>query len=283
VDKILGKLGKPEGIKSYKPFHSIGEDFLQNYMGMAGIPVEIVPEFPFDAEMVILTEQAKYDPEIIVKIKKHLQAGNDVMITSGLFRALQDKGIKDIVEMVYTERKAAIDTILVSTRRIPAVTKATITIPQMTYMTNDSWEDISTLDYGNAWPMLQQIAYSKGNLFVWIIPENFSHIYALPDLALNRLRSILAKDIKIHIEGPAQIALLTYDNNSFVVQSFLDSPVTITIMTDESKSITDLRSGESLTGSNSRKNKIYGRNEEVATRYQVTIPPHSFRGFAILK
>jgi hypothetical protein len=54
-------------------------------------------------------------------------------------------------------------------------------------------------------------------------------------------------------------------------------------VTDESKSITDLRSGERLTGSNSQKNKIYGRNEEVATRYQVTIPPHSFRGFAILK
>jgi len=29
VDKFLGQLGNPIGIKSYKPYHSLGEDFLQ--------------------------------------------------------------------------------------------------------------------------------------------------------------------------------------------------------------------------------------------------------------
>jgi hypothetical protein len=281
VDKILGQLGNPKGIKSYKPFHSIGEDFLQNYMGMAGIPVEIVPEFPEDEQLVILTEQAKFDPGILLKMKNHMRAGKDILITSGLFRALQDKGIKDIVEMEYTDRKADVDTILVSTRRSPAVAKTTIKIPQMTYMTNDSWEDISTLDYGNGWPMLQQIAYSKGNMFIWVVPENFSHIYALPDLALNRLRNILSRDVKVHIEGPAQIALFTYDNNTFVVESFLDNPVTITLVTEESKSIMDLKSKQVFSGESTQNEKIYGREGNNITRYQVTIEPHSFRGFKI--
>jgi hypothetical protein len=212
-----------------------------------------------------------------------LREGKDILITSGLFRALQDKGIKDIVEMEYTDRKADIDTILVTDRRIPVVTKTTIKIPQMTYMTNDSWEDISTLDYGNGWPMLQQIAYSKGNMFIWVVPENFSHIYALPDLALNRLRNILSKDIKVHIEGPSQVALFNYDNNTFVVESFLNTPVTISVVTDESKSIMDLKSGESLTGNSLRNEKIFGRNGTMITKYQLIIPPHSFRGFSIVK
>jgi hypothetical protein len=214
-------------------------------------------------------------------MKNHMRAGKDILITSGLFRALQDKGIKDIVEMEYTDRKADVDTILVSTRRIPAVAKTTIKIPQMTYMTNDSWEDISTLDYGNGWPMLQQIAYSKGNMFIWVVPENFSHIYALPDLALNRLRNILSRDVKVHIEGPAQIALFTYDNNTFVVESFLDNPVTITLVTEESKSIMDLKSKQVFSGESTQNEKIYGREGNNITRYQVTIEPHSFRGFKI--
>jgi len=32
VDGFIGKLGKPVGIKNYKPFNSLGEDFLQNFL-----------------------------------------------------------------------------------------------------------------------------------------------------------------------------------------------------------------------------------------------------------
>jgi len=31
--------------KSYKPYNSLGEDFLQNFLGMAGIPMDLVPNF----------------------------------------------------------------------------------------------------------------------------------------------------------------------------------------------------------------------------------------------
>jgi len=45
VDGFLDKLGKPVGLKSYKPYHSTGEDFLHAYLGMIGIPVDLVPGF----------------------------------------------------------------------------------------------------------------------------------------------------------------------------------------------------------------------------------------------
>lgn len=59
IDKIAGELGQPLGIKSYKPFHSSEEDFLENYLGMTGIPIGLVPEFPTGSDMVLLTEHAK--------------------------------------------------------------------------------------------------------------------------------------------------------------------------------------------------------------------------------
>ena len=105
ADKFLGQLGNPIGIASYKPFHSTGEDFLHNYFGMIGIPIDLRPEFPTNANLVLLTECAKFDPDIVAKIKGQLRAGKSVVITSGLLRALQGKGIEDIVEVKYTDRK----------------------------------------------------------------------------------------------------------------------------------------------------------------------------------
>jgi hypothetical protein len=81
IDGFLGKLGKPIGLKSYKPYHSVGEDFLHTYLGMIGIPIDLMPEFPAEASTILLTECAAYDPTIVDKIKKQLIAGKTVVIT----------------------------------------------------------------------------------------------------------------------------------------------------------------------------------------------------------
>ena len=77
VDAIVGKLGNPIGIASYRPPHGIGEDFLHNYIGMIGIPIELQPTFPEGASVVLLTEDAQADPAIVDKIKGQLNAGED--------------------------------------------------------------------------------------------------------------------------------------------------------------------------------------------------------------
>jgi hypothetical protein len=62
ADKFLGQLGNPIGIASYKPFHSTGEDFLHNYLGMIGIPIDLRPEFPTNANLILLTEARRPIP-----------------------------------------------------------------------------------------------------------------------------------------------------------------------------------------------------------------------------
>ncbi len=63
---------------------------------MIGIPIEMYPEFPNDANTVLLTEDAKYDPQIVSKIKAHLEKGGTVIITTGLLKALQGNGPNQI-------------------------------------------------------------------------------------------------------------------------------------------------------------------------------------------
>ena len=289
IDPILSKLGTPTGIKAYKPFHAVGEEFLHNYFGMIGLPIEIVsnfPEYSEDTKLVVLTECASHDKDILEKMKAFMQKGGEVLVTSGFYRAMQDKGVRNIFEMYATDRKADINDVIVSSAYGPnkmQKTDVTVKIPVFTYMTNDSWEDITTLEYENGWPLLQYSVYSKGDIFVWVIPDNFSHLYALPANALNRYRAVASVDTKVFIQGPSQVALFTYDNDTFVVHSFQDTPVDINAVVHGTKGITDLSTGEVITGTQGMSEKIYGRQRFEASTCPMTIPPHSFRAFKINK
>lgn len=280
ADVLIGKLGKPVGVKSYKPYHSSGEDFLQNYIGMAGVPMDIVPEFPESENMVFLTESAAFDKEIVKKIKKHLLNGKNVMITSGLLKALQDKGLKDIAEINYSYRKSLVSEFLIGRNEIHA-SKDDILIPQIEYLTNDSWEMISGMDAGLGWPFLHMAAYNRGKLYVLTIPENFADIYNLPTEVLTVIKKVLAQNMIVRLDAPGKVSLFVFDNNTFVIQSFLDEPVQIKIASAISfNKITDLESGKVITG---KEIKSIGINRKPITEksFETTINPHSFSVFKI--
>lgn len=281
VDDLLGKLGTPYGIKSYKPYHSDGEDFLQNYLGMIGIPIDLVPEFPMDDEMIILTESAKKDPQIVEKIKQRLMNGKDVVITSGLLNALQDRGIRNIVNLEYTDRKAEITEFMAGRRLIEA--KTPMLIPQIQYFTNDSWEIISGMDDGLGWPMLHQGKFGNATLYLLVIPENFDNLYDLPEPVLNQLRATVCKHNEMVLEGPSKVSLFTYNNDSFILESFNDEPVEMkVVLTEKPEHITDLVSNAKLDIETRPALKFWGRTFSPE-KYVITVklPPHSFQAYRL--
>lgn len=219
IDKFLGHLGNPVGVKSYKPFHSTGEDFLQNYMGMIGVPMDIVSEFPENEPIVFLTEQAKFDPEIIAKIKKQLIAGKEVMVTSGFLQAMQDKGLSDIVELRMTGKKASVNEFVAGWGK-RMVADREMLIPQINYITNDSWEIVSAFDGTNGWPIIHRADYAKGKLYVLTIPENVIDLYRLPAEVLTKIKEILTPNMPALLEAPGLTSLFVYDNNTVIVESF---------------------------------------------------------------
>ena len=283
VDKVLGYLGEPLAIKSYKPYHSVGEDYLQSYLGMIGIPMEIVPEFPEGEEMVLLTETAAFDPQIVDLIKKQLRLGKKVTITSGLYRELQGKGIEDIVELEVTDRKASVSQYRAGWGP-PMDGEKVILIPQITYLTNDSWEVISALDDTNGWPILHRADYGEGRLFVLTVPDNFVDFYQMPEGVLNRIRQEVAGSLEVVLEGPGEVSLFVYDNGSFVVESFLDEEVDLRVLMDPYiHQLTDVSTGEKISGIARNApvfmNRKFGKDVYV---FELKIKPHSFRTFTFL-
>jgi hypothetical protein len=251
VDPVLGKLGKPLALRSYKPFHSVGEDHLQSFLGMIGLPMEILPRFPDEDPLVLLTEQAAADTKIIDRIEKHVRAGNTVVITSGLLRALQPRGISRIAEIETTGRVALVSQFLAGRGNVANSDKPVL-IPQLAYRTNDSWELVSAIDGDNGWPLLHDADYGKGHLFVLVVPENFAAFYDYPAAALNEIRRLLTTHLPVRLEAPSKVSLFAYDNGTFIVHNFRDQAVEATAVRG--------------TGAN-------------AKRIAVSLPAHAWRAF----
>ena len=289
VDGVLGKLGNPIGVKSYRPPHATGEDFLHNFLGMVGIPIDLYPSFPTDANILLLTESAKFDPEIVGKIKSQLVAGKSVVITSGLLRALQGKGIEDICEFQYTPRKVAVTEFQGPRgRRLGTASLAAgILIPEIDFLTNDAWALVSGIADGNGYPILVMDRYSKGIIYVLAVPENFNDLYRFPPEVLAAIKSVILRDFPVVLDGPSQISLFAYDNNSFVVESFLPTPAYVTVgVSGGFNRLRDVATGQTIEG------QAPPAREGPTTRptlspqgpprfsFTLQIKPHSYEAFA---
>jgi hypothetical protein len=280
IDPIIGQLGNPVGVRSYKPYHSSGEDFLHNFMGMVGVPMDLRPEFPADAELVLLTEAAKHDPDIVKKIDGQLRSGRSVVITSGLLDALEGKGIEQIVELEVLPQRALVEDFRVGWGE-PVKAGKRILIPQLHYFTNDSWSLIDAVDGSMGWPLLHDADYGGGHLYVWTIPDNFADLYALPEPVLNQIRRIVTAALDVRLDGPAEVSLFLYDNDTLVVESFRDEPVDVGIVAGGATvGLRDLETGEVLEGRKVPEGQGFFRSPDAGkTVVKASIAPHSYRAF----
>ena len=272
VDSFAGELGEPLGVKSYKPYHSSGEDFLPNYIGMLGVPMHIVPEFPAEESVVFLTEQASSDEDIVEKIKDQLLRGGDVMITSGLLRALQGQGIEDLVELEVTDKKALVRRFYDWREVYPSDYE--ILIPQIRYATNDSWELITALDShsGSGYPTLMGVDYGEGRLYVLTIPDNVGDLYAYPQEVLTYIKKVLLDDFFVYTDSPSGVSVFVYDNDTFIVSSFKEHGQRVKIVVDAAFSkLVELQSGR----------EIEGRAEGDDVVFETYVQPHEYQVFRV--
>ena len=285
VKPIIPKLGKPIGIASYRPLHATGEDFLHNFLGMIGIPINLSPTFPSNADTILLTEAAKFDPAIVAEMKTQLQAGKTVVITSGLLHALEGKGIEDLIELRYSSLPEPV-TSFIGAFGPGAGTdlgkaEAPILFPQIRFFTNDAWPVIRGISDNNAFPILLMDKYAAGKLFVLTVPDNYTDLYQLPAPTLNALRSYIMGSFPVQLDAPAKVSLFAYDNGTFIVESFRDDPTEVTVLTDATSTrLRNLQSGEALNGTQVQPAKAGGSglapSQTPRMSFKLTVPAHSY-------
>ena len=282
TDKLISQLGHPIGLASYKPYHSTGEEFLQNYLGMIGLPMDMYPQWQ-ERQQILLTQQAAKDPQIVARIKTQLKKGGDVIITTGLLKAIKDQ-LADVCELECGDLKA-----IVNDFGWFGKSGREFIIPQVKYFTNDAWEVVSAgrpLNGGvSGYPILLRDTYSKGMLFVLTIPDDFGNLYDYPAGALNIIRRAMSKDVGAYIEGPSKVALFPYDNKTLVVENFNDETVSLRVVINSQVStLRNLLTGQQLQPAQIppvtgffRYNRFFGY-PDGSTVFDLQLPAHSYIG-----
>ena len=280
TDKLTQQLGNPIGIKSYKPFHAEGDDFLQNYLGMIGLPMDMYSNFPKGQKILLLTAQAAKDGNIMNMIKEQLRSGREVVITSSLLKAIPEK-IAEVAELRCTDLKA-----IVNDFGRYGKTEREILIPQVLYYTNDAWEIVSAgrpLNGGvSGYPIILRAPYSQGNLYVLTIPDDMGNLYDYPEDALNEIRRIMSKDMDVYMEGPSKVGLFMYDNQTFVAENFNDKPVEIRIIREAGKTVSlkSLLDDETILPMPKEQPSFgWGRPSEPKDSFRIILMPHSYKAF----
>ncbi|HJS91753.1 MAG TPA: hypothetical protein VJ738_17430, partial [Steroidobacteraceae bacterium] len=286
VDAVAGALGEPVGLATYRPLDSTGEDFLPETAGMVGVPIEMVPQWPA-AKRVFLTQAAARDPHIVARIERHLRGGDDVIITSGLLRAIQDKGFDQVTDMRVTRQVAAaseyVEGFGFGAGTVLGESKP-ILFPLIHFYTNEEWAVLRGIDHQGGVPLLLMDHYGKGELYVLAIPEEMNDLYSLPAPVLDALRRYLAPDLPVRLEGPSQVSLFEYGNGSFVVESYLDHPIAVRVV-GSFRQLTDLATGLTLSGARvpARPSFLEPRSAAAAGSqqfgYELRIEPRSFVAF----
>jgi hypothetical protein len=154
-----------------------------------------------------------------------------------------------------------------------------ILIPQVQYLTNDSWEVVSAgrpLTGGiSGYPILHRASYSRGTLYVLTVPDDFGNLYDYPAPALNEIRRRLCRDLDLYLEGPSKVSLFVYDNDTVIVENFNDEAVDVALVGYQSlHRLTDLESREEMVSSATAADR--GR---APRRIAFSVPPHSYRAF----
>jgi hypothetical protein len=275
---------------------------------MIGLPMDIFPQFPTDADMVLLTEQASSDPDIVHKIQAQLQSGKSVCVTSGFLLAMKGKGIDDICEVENTGATVAVRRFSFAGgpgapfRRPDAATQSSadpleasrdILIPEIKYsniLTHDAWGDvIGVSPAGTTYPIVLSCDYSKGKFYVLTIPTDPADLYSIPPAALSVIRGAVGSAEPIRIDSaPAQVALFRYDNNTFIVQNYLATSSQVTVSLSGSVGLIHNLQNETDVAPAPIDRRGFRPNSvtqpafaaPLRTAFTFTVPPHSYVAFA---
>ncbi len=236
LDRIIGELGEPCGLKVYIPFNSQGDDHIEDFIGMVGVPMEPVCEFPNYSEdnsrgacKLLLTAAALEDKEIVKKLRRFVEAGGHAIVTSGfIIGALArtsnssfsdiNSDIRELTSVSYTNRTLTADEFHTPAgiMHFKNYIKSTepIQFPLLEHRNNATWSIMNAGHGEYHESILCYDTYGKGRFTILTLPEMPSKLYSLPAPVLTTIRKEL--DVNgIWIDGGSGVSLFTYDNKTF--------------------------------------------------------------------
>lgn len=225
LDALMGRTGRCTGVPVYLPHNAQGEDFLEDYLGMCGIPLYGTPDFPADAPVLMLTAAALSDADILGKLEPYVAGGGKAIVSGGFMRGALASGIgiEQMTSLRDRGRRFTADEYMVETpgqlyncRYVRAHAQAGYSL--LENRNNATWCIICAMHGDENFGILTEDTYGEGKLMTLIAPDNFADIKHLPVEALTRIRREFG--LYAYLEAPAQISMFLYENEVLALESY---------------------------------------------------------------
>jgi hypothetical protein len=231
-DQVAGLLhGSSRGIPMYLPYGSEGEYNIFGYLGMAGIPIAPVGEFPADGPIAIFTKHSLKDPGLAEKMLSRLRNGHDVVMTWALFRELRNTDFKNTLNV--TESGGSVSSSTFRTRigwnDQVFNSDRPFAFPRIETTTWPYARDVALVREDNEFGVLFSGKYLKGTVYVLNMPENSYDLLRLPPQALNMIRRPFGNALGMQLEGPGGVGMYLFGAGQYALYNMNDEPVDLTL------------------------------------------------------
>ena len=231
-DRVAGMLkGSSRGVPMYLPYGSTGEYNIFGYLGMAGIPIEPVGQFPDTAQTAIFTEHSLRDPGLADKMIARLRNGHDVVMTWSLWKKLGNTEFKNTLNIMeggetvssstFRERVGWSQHVFTSDHPFVFPAVETTTWPYV--------RDLALVREDDEFGILLEEKYLNGTIFVLNMPDNSYDLLRLPTEALNVIRRPFVKDLGMQLAGPGGVALYLFGDKQYALYNMNDMPSSVSL------------------------------------------------------
>ncbi len=232
-DRVAGMLQSPSrGVPIYLPYGSTGEYNIFGYLGMAGIPLEPVTEFPKEGPSAIFCLNSLKDPNLADKMLGRLREGKDLFMTYSLWKKLGNTEFKNTLSVMDYNGTATSDKFgLLEYGYFENTVKADrdFTFPGVEAPTWPESRDVTLSRSDYDFSVLMRVPYLKGTIYVLNMPQNFYDLLELPTDVLNSIRRSFVMSLGMEFDGPGHVALYLFGDKQYVLYNMGDKEAPITL------------------------------------------------------
>ena len=249
LDATMRDVGAPTGISAYIPYASCGENHLEMRLGMLGIPMDPTPEFPTDGRVVVLTESAAADKDVVKKLQSHVAAGGQALVTTGFLKAAGEELRREgLTEARVTERKLSVTRYQITDDPAGYLDDVSpIVFPEIVHGNNASWSLVNGGDGDYHTPLLLSSTYGKGKIYILSIPDNPADLYRIPCRVTDALKRVLSREGFV---SGKDFSVFTYDDGSMILYRYVKGdirPAHVKVYTKKNvRALKDTVSGETF-------------------------------------
>lgn len=232
-DRVAGLLkGETRGVPIHLPYGSTGEYNIFGYLGMAGIPLAPVAQFPVESQNAIFTLHSVTegslgrDTTLVQKLLDRLKQGKDIFVTWELWKKLRTTEFGNALMLVPgVEGSVTADQFRLRTgwfRQEVVKSSKPFTFPKIETTTWPYVRDVAVIRDDYDFGVLFHAQYLKGDIYVLNMPDNSYDLLRLPAPALDQIRRAFTKELRVELDGPGGVALYPFGDKQYVLYNMSD-------------------------------------------------------------